>query len=69
MKKIQVPTEWGVKAFDVLLQYGIVRSVLPLEPSTYIVFDEQIEMLKAAGIPFTVIAPKGGKRAPKRKRI
>jgi len=69
MKKIQVPTEWGAKAFGVLLEHGIVRSVLPLDPPTYIVFDEQIEMLKAAGIPFTVIAPTGGKRAPKRKRI
>ena len=69
MKKIQVPTEWGAKAFGVLLQHGIVRSVLPVEPSTYIVFDEQIEMLKTAGIPFTVIAPKGGKRARQRTEI
>ncbi|HIE29637.1 TPA: hypothetical protein EYP66_20395 [Candidatus Poribacteria bacterium] len=69
MKEIQVPTEWGVKAFDVLLQHGIVRSVLPVEPPTYIVFDEQIEMLKAADIPFTVIEPEGGKHARQRKRI
>ncbi|MBI1926280.1 hypothetical protein HYR99_18795 [Candidatus Poribacteria bacterium] len=69
MKKIQVPTEWGAKTFGVLLEHGIVRSVLPLDPPTYIVFDEQIEMLKAAGIPFTVVAPKGGKRARQRKRI
>ncbi len=63
MKKIQVPTELGAKAFGVLLQHGIVRSVLPVEPPTYIVFDEQIEKLKEAGIPFTIILPKGGEHA------
>ena len=60
MKKIQVPTELGTKAFGVLLTHGIVRSVLPVEPPTFIVFDEQIEKLRAADIPFTVIPPKGG---------
>jgi hypothetical protein len=60
MKKIQVPSELGAKAFGVLLEHGIVRSVLPVDPPTFIVFDEQIEMLKAADIPFTVIPPKGG---------
>ncbi|MCZ6678333.1 MAG: hypothetical protein O7E52_13905 [Candidatus Poribacteria bacterium] len=63
MKKIQVPTEWGAKAFGVLLQHGVVRSVLPVNPPTYIVFDEQIEKLKGAGIPFTIIEFKGGRRA------
>ncbi len=63
MKKIQVPTEWGAKAFGVLLQHGIVRSVLPVDPPTYIVFDEQIEKLKTAKIPFTVIPLKGEKHA------
>lgn len=55
MKKIQVPTEWGAKAFGILLQHGIVCSVLPIEPPTYIVFDEQIEKLKVAGIPFEIL--------------
>ena len=45
----------GAKAFGVLLQHGVVRSVLPVNPPTYIVFDEQIEKLKGAGIPFTVV--------------
>jgi len=59
MQKIQIQKEWDAKAFGILLQYGIVRAVLPINPPTYIVFDEQIAKLKDAGIPFTVLKEKG----------
>ena len=63
MKKIQVPTEWGAKAFGVLLEHGIVRSVLPLDPPTYKILSENgdprlyIEaLLEALGFRLSVTA-------------
>ncbi len=69
MQKIQIKNEWDAKAFGILLQHGIVRAVLPINPPTYIVFDEQIEKLKDAGIPFTVLREKEEKHATQRKRV
>ena len=69
MQKIQIQKEWDAKAFGMLLQHGIVRAVLPVNPPTYIVFDEQIEKLKEAGIPFTVLKEKGEPHATECKGV
>jgi hypothetical protein len=69
LHKIQIQKEWDAEAFGILLQHGSVRAVLPVNPPTYIVFDKQIEKLKEAGIPFTVLKRKGKQYATECKGV